>query len=642
MNRDERKEIRRAVGRAQQIGQSAPLRKADSAGGGGDGGDGYEPDTTTRSYLRLAVVTKAAVKATHSGKTTRGSLSIHKEVGEAVPLVDRRTLYDPDDGEPDSFCSSLGTGLADGTVHPQSGIIGGGCLSFTDAVGDGDLVMLPATSYAEGTVEIAAGVVTLSGGTWPEWVLGSDDSTTDPAVYVHEDGKEYAIESRDSDTQVTLEDTSLTDSTVDEYLVKLKDNVVTFSNTDKLSGIGVGALVTLSSNAAIKPDSTFRNEVSAKGVDSDENKLESHTLSWDDISGSIEDGDLAILFTLAMDESGQPSAITGTTEWVLHSDARQTVAANSRIQVRVARCSGTESGTFTVTMSAGRCTAAVLRVIKGHRASLWDWDKNTTAAKPMTLPAAGNPAVAYVYTAAIVVDSDQGTFTSIGTGSEIAGQDGASALNDGGDEFHWFVAEEEVTLADGLENQTINHNGTGAVRVALSVCFEKNELDDRPDVVALPAGGAGAGSLTGVCYDLIEEIGAREKVVYSTIDSADRDVIEQTLANIGLDAIKYKSGAHAYKLSIGEAQECALITVLRFDGSGAVIYEQDYAVPLWEGDDSSQTEKVVTVMNTVPRGSPSNGLAQFKRVQVTSINDSDNEPDDEPDNYRFVIDVACG
>lgn len=55
--------------------------------------------------------------------------------------------------------------------------------------------------YATGTVTIAAGVVTLSGGTFPSWAA-------DGIIKVS--NSYYSVATRDSDTQITLDDTSVT------------------------------------------------------------------------------------------------------------------------------------------------------------------------------------------------------------------------------------------------------------------------------------------------------------------------------------------------------------------------------------------------------------------------------------------------
>jgi hypothetical protein len=55
--------------------------------------------------------------------------------------------------------------------------------------------------YATGTVAIASGVVTLTSGTFPAW-------TADGTIEVS--GSEYTVDTRDGDTQATLDDTSVT------------------------------------------------------------------------------------------------------------------------------------------------------------------------------------------------------------------------------------------------------------------------------------------------------------------------------------------------------------------------------------------------------------------------------------------------
>ena len=54
-------------------------------------------------------------------------------------------------------------------------------------------------SYATGTVTVVSGVVTLASGTWPSWAA---DGMFDVG------GNDYSINTRDSDTQITLDDTS--------------------------------------------------------------------------------------------------------------------------------------------------------------------------------------------------------------------------------------------------------------------------------------------------------------------------------------------------------------------------------------------------------------------------------------------------
>jgi hypothetical protein len=55
-------------------------------------------------------------------------------------------------------------------------------------------------SYSTGTVAIAAGVVTLTGGTFPSWAAAGD-------LWV--DGERYSVNTRDGNTQVTLNNTTV-------------------------------------------------------------------------------------------------------------------------------------------------------------------------------------------------------------------------------------------------------------------------------------------------------------------------------------------------------------------------------------------------------------------------------------------------
>ena len=62
--------------------------------------------------------------------------------------------------------------------------------------------------YSTGTITVASGVVTLSGGTFPSWA----------AVGVLKlDNEYYDVDTRDGDTQVTLEDTSVTEADASSY-----------------------------------------------------------------------------------------------------------------------------------------------------------------------------------------------------------------------------------------------------------------------------------------------------------------------------------------------------------------------------------------------------------------------------------------
>jgi len=62
--------------------------------------------------------------------------------------------------------------------------------------------------YATGTITVASGVVTLSGGTFPSWAA---DGTLQVS------NQYYSVSSRDSDTQITLDSTSATVSSAASY-----------------------------------------------------------------------------------------------------------------------------------------------------------------------------------------------------------------------------------------------------------------------------------------------------------------------------------------------------------------------------------------------------------------------------------------
>lgn len=68
--------------------------------------------------------------------------------------------------------------------------------------------------YATGTVTIASGVVTLSGGTFPSWAASGMLAIS---------GNDYSVDSRDSDTQITLDDTSVTEVSATEYSLHQDD-----------------------------------------------------------------------------------------------------------------------------------------------------------------------------------------------------------------------------------------------------------------------------------------------------------------------------------------------------------------------------------------------------------------------------------
>lgn len=58
--------------------------------------------------------------------------------------------------------------------------------------------------YTTGTITVSSGVVTLAGGTWPSWAaVGVLKVTISGVIYY------YRVSSRDSDSQITLEDTSV-------------------------------------------------------------------------------------------------------------------------------------------------------------------------------------------------------------------------------------------------------------------------------------------------------------------------------------------------------------------------------------------------------------------------------------------------
>lgn len=63
-------------------------------------------------------------------------------------------------------------------------------------------VVTTTADYSTGTITVASGVVTLSGGTWPSAAASGE-------LYEAENGNTYTVASRDSDTQLTLDDTSV-------------------------------------------------------------------------------------------------------------------------------------------------------------------------------------------------------------------------------------------------------------------------------------------------------------------------------------------------------------------------------------------------------------------------------------------------
>jgi hypothetical protein len=83
-------------------------------------------------------------------------------------------------------------------------------IEYQDLAKDVSRLMSGGAVYATGTVTIAAGIVTLSSGTFPSW---SSKGTVSYA------GTLYTVNTRDSDTQVTLDDTSLTVAAASAYLL---------------------------------------------------------------------------------------------------------------------------------------------------------------------------------------------------------------------------------------------------------------------------------------------------------------------------------------------------------------------------------------------------------------------------------------
>lgn len=70
------------------------------------------------------------------------------------------------------------------------------CWSFLKPIGE----MTTTAPYSTGTIEIADGVVTLTDGTWPAAAASGE---------LIANGRAYTIASRDGDTQITLDDTSI-------------------------------------------------------------------------------------------------------------------------------------------------------------------------------------------------------------------------------------------------------------------------------------------------------------------------------------------------------------------------------------------------------------------------------------------------
>ena len=80
-------------------------------------------------------------------------------------------------------------------------------------------------AYEEGTIVIASGVVTLTDGTWPSWAASGQ---------VVVDNIAYDVDTRDSDTQLTLDDLTVTEASTEyslqESTLTLPDNFGGFEN----------------------------------------------------------------------------------------------------------------------------------------------------------------------------------------------------------------------------------------------------------------------------------------------------------------------------------------------------------------------------------------------------------------------------
>lgn len=68
--------------------------------------------------------------------------------------------------------------------------------------------------YTTGSITIALGIVTLTGGTWPSWAA-------DARLLVN--GMDYLVDTRDSNTQLTLEDLTITVSTAATFELHVDD-----------------------------------------------------------------------------------------------------------------------------------------------------------------------------------------------------------------------------------------------------------------------------------------------------------------------------------------------------------------------------------------------------------------------------------
>jgi hypothetical protein len=78
--------------------------------------------------------------------------------------------------------------------------------------------------YSTGTVAISSGVVTLSGGTFPSWAARG---------IFRVNGLTYTVDSRDSNTQITLDDTSVAASSSTAYEITATSDAVMLGNLTK-------------------------------------------------------------------------------------------------------------------------------------------------------------------------------------------------------------------------------------------------------------------------------------------------------------------------------------------------------------------------------------------------------------------------
>ena len=106
-----------------------------------------------------------------------------------------------------------------------------------------------------GTVTVAAGVVTLSGGTFPSWLNGN---ATDGELTVS--GTNYTVASYQSSSQITLDDTSLTVASASAYSVQR----VKYAAPDDFGGLD--GVFTYPSSTSGASDVTNVNEAQIRSI----------------------------------------------------------------------------------------------------------------------------------------------------------------------------------------------------------------------------------------------------------------------------------------------------------------------------------------------------------------------------------------